>query len=125
MYIVDVEYDGLTTVVQMAADGDSYASAMNPELIGIGVARCRPEDHYEADVGLDIASARAAADLARQHEERALRRSLSEIEYGAEPMTFEVVLPSGERYTKVMPRVIAEELAEFASMMLGAKVNRE
>lgn len=50
-------------------------------LVGRGVARCRPEDHFDLDIGRQIAAARAQVDLARKIEEATIAAVRTEADY--------------------------------------------
>lgn len=79
--IADVQIDGRTTI--------ATARGLTPEewaligvrplryeftegLVGYGIARCRPEDHYDEGIGVYLAVTRAGRNLLEQIEQRAL-----------------------------------------------------
>lgn len=124
MIIQDVKFEGRVTTVLVTAHPDSIGEMLTPGEVGVGVARCRPEDHFEEEVGLAIATARAAKDLSEKGERAALALSMTEEGYQQEPIDVTVILPSGRRVYKRLPRVAAEALADLGTM-LGARVDRD
>jgi len=118
--IVSANNDGRTTVVEVTVEEA-------PDLIGTGIARCRPEDHFDEQIGFTLATARAMQHLCTQLiesvEEETIATVVSEKDYLLEPV--EVVIKyRGEDYPKTMPRVAAEELSIFTELVLGARVTR-
>ena len=82
--------DSVAVVRQLTSDekesiGLGYAIAINPELtegiVGYGRARCRKVDHYQIELGLEIAAARALADFAQKCEEAATAAVRTENEF--------------------------------------------
>lgn len=78
---VDLELQGPTTIATVTPLSPSqYAlrgqMPLRPELsaglVGVGIARCRSEDAYEASTGIYLATIRAHRQLLDQIEERAL-----------------------------------------------------
>lgn len=51
------------------------------DLVGTGVARCRPEDHYDEDIGRYIAATRAMRHLGKQIEARVIASVVSEQQF--------------------------------------------
>jgi hypothetical protein len=58
-----------------------------PPLVGLGTARCRPDDHQDLIVGSSIALGRALVDLGQQVEESGLRASQCEVDHLAAEAT--------------------------------------
>jgi len=88
---VQTAFEGRLTraVVEPVPEGEAMGrfriQAVRPELdrglIGYGEARCRPEDHFDRDIGEHIAVARAMADFAGQVVQRAAAMSVTEDQY--------------------------------------------
>lgn len=87
---VDLETDGQTTIAHVGPLGPtdldhlgltSLESEMTRGLVGVGIARCRPEDHYDQTIGTYIAVSRAMADIAAQIEARAVAAVVTERQY--------------------------------------------
>lgn len=58
------DFDGQRTFVSVRAGDDTSLDAL--EIVGLGVARCRPEDAYSSTVGELIAMGRAIADFGQK-----------------------------------------------------------
>jgi hypothetical protein len=112
--------DGPVTVAFVIADPGSVADG----LIGFGQARCRPGDHFDEQIGVEIATGRATAQLGELMAERAANRSITQAAYDAEVLDVDVVLPNGQTlFHREMPRIAAEELAHFCAEVLGARID--
>lgn len=71
-----VDFDGLTTIAPIFAD---EGSLLEPQgVVGRGVARCRPDDVYDKEIGQRIALGRAIADFGQQVTELAVSESVSQ-----------------------------------------------
>ena len=84
----EVETDGTTTIATVSSFGPDEMLArfglvaVSPEFLnginGVGIARCRPEDHYDEVIGTYIAVSRANADFVRQVEDRVIASVITE-----------------------------------------------
>lgn len=66
-HLASFEYEGPVTRVVVRLVGGRVEEA---GLAGTGTARCKPGDHYDRNIGADLALGRALADLGRRIEER-------------------------------------------------------
>lgn len=48
---------------------------------GYGLARCKPGDHFDVNVGIDIATGRALQELGKQLEQQGLDASITESQH--------------------------------------------
>lgn len=67
--------NGLVTTVEVSAEPGTMTADL--PIIGVGVARCRPEDLFIGAVGERIALGRAIQDFGRRVEENGLAGSVS------------------------------------------------
>lgn len=84
MDITNVEIKGRVTEVEVAVGLNTTAAELFPwsiALRGVGRAKCRRDDHWQDEIGLGIAAARAAIDLNRQIEENLCNLAKTELEF--------------------------------------------
>lgn len=116
----NVQVQGPTTLVHAVAE------ANGDRVEGFGVARCRKDDHFDLEVGADLAGGRALQELGRNLEALALSRSQCQRDYDLEEVEVDLLLPGIDgAVSRKMPRVAAQELANFAKNILGASVTAE
>lgn len=116
----NVKFQGPTTLVHAVAE------ANGDRVEGFGIARCRKDDRFDEEVGADLAGWRALQELGKNLEALALSRSQCQKDYDLEPVDVVLILPGiPEPITRKMPRVAAEEVANFSKNILGARVTAE
>ena len=109
-----VEFAGRTTVSTVIPEAGSLADG----LVGTGIARCRPDDHFDDVVGEKIATARAVQDLGRAMEARSLLESIPESEYLMQDVTLTLInRQTGGELDRTMPRLAAYEVVDFAATL--------
>lgn len=87
---VELELAGPTTIATVTPPTpEQYRRrgqvAMRPEftegLSGVGIARCRPEDHYDQGIGIYLATIRAHQNFLEQVAQRVVASVETETEY--------------------------------------------
>ena len=114
---VEIDRDDRTTIVTVRPLDDRQAfnlgvSQIEPQftegLEGVGIARCRPEDHYDPQLGAYIATSRAIADLARATEARVVGLVRTEQEHQLDQL--------GERFSEAINEFVETYNGAMASV---------